>query len=139
MGIFTTILPTCPNINTFVGLPTDQDDWYSNEWQIYSMRMTDIYGQQKSNEYLLTDFGRVGSFSNLGYSKYDCDFIKFLKSIGLEYNSIVTNIYCTAENITEIAEKTSKTGADLGSLILPIALIGGVFYLFGDEIKKAFK
>lgn len=136
MGWYNTIRATSPVASTYAGLPEDQDDWVCSNWQVYHMRNKTALGKQPANELFLIDMGRIGMFASAWKCKYDCDFLKYLEQNGIPYNSFITNIYCTAENITEATEKLSGTTVNLAKIAIPLVVVGGLLYFFKDEFKK---
>ena len=139
MGWFDTDkIPTSPDTSTYLGLPPDLDDWNCSAWQIYLERNKQSFGIVKAREYFMIDVGRLHAFSDMGDCKYDCDFVDYLRDNGIEYNNPITNVYCGFENITQSAENITTFGTNVTKWIFPIAVIGGIAYLFKDEIKKQF-
>lgn len=140
MGMFTTIKPTSTIQSTYLGLPDDMDDYVCSDWQIYHSRNKQALGLQKANEIFLIDVGRIGNFASMWVCKYDCDFIEYLNKNGMPYNSLLTNMYCATENISEAVQTISEKTNTVAKISLPLILGGlGLAFIYKDEIKKALK
>lgn len=125
-----------PSLETFSDLPADLDDWSCSNWQLYITRNEAIYGIAKAREYFYVDFDRLHQFASAWDCKYDCDFIRFLNSKGIDYSSILSNVYCTAENLTGVAEKWTRTSKIWIPILLGSAVIA---WTAREDIKKLFK
>lgn len=129
--IFDTIKsPTSPAPSTYAGFPADIDDWGCGQWYLYHRANAELYGVEIANKYLINDFERLNPFADAWACKYDCDFLNYLKNNGINYTNFISDIYCTAENLTSATRTTSESVAKLSKIILPLALIGGAYYIY---------
>jgi len=135
-GMFSTILPSSLYPSTYAGLPEDIDDWNCSEWDAYFNRNRAISGEVAAMEVFNLDTSRTGMWANLELCKLDCNFVNKYKALGFN-TTLVSDIYCGAEDVTDAAGNILSGVAGLSKIALPIAVISAAFY-FKDDIKKLF-
>ena len=123
------VSPSSPDARTYAGFDSDIDDWDCDTWKLYYMRNKQYLGKAKAQEVFMTDVGRTSACCPwLELCKYDCQFITYLKSEGLDYESIWSDIACFASNITSSAKNLSK-------FLVPAGLFIGGLMVY-DQIEK---
>jgi hypothetical protein len=140
MGIFSTIRPTVTDPIIISGFPEDMDDWSCNDWTEYYLRLKDSKGRAEAIRIVDLDSGRVGFFANLGWCRFNCSFIDFMKKEGFEVETgLLSGAFCSIKSVTEgvgeIGETTTKTLKFLIPAIGIGALAVGVFFAT-EQVKK---
>lgn len=137
MGLFSTVIPSSPLRESYSGFPPDCDNWTCAQWKQYYIINKSKLGKDKAEYYLNNDTDRIGMFSTGMKCAYDCDFINFFRSEGININSITSNLWCGTVNLAQatknttsvIKNTTSLVESITGNKLLLTALIAGGGYL----------
>lgn len=144
MGIFSTVIPSSPNPETYAGFPEDQDDWGCKHWQLYYEQNKALYGAEKARNYFANDFDRIGFFSDGQWCLTDCNWLNFFKKEGLDYFDIASKVWCGADevvgNVTESVKNVSGGIKNVSKWLVPGIVVAalGVGYYHRKKIAKLF-
>lgn len=122
-------LPTSPVASTYAGFPTDMDDWSCAQLRNYYEANKAALGKDRALDIIKIDWGNLSdlSYNTPGFvCKYDCDFIRYFRTEGVDFSSIVSSAACGANNLVNSAENVTEVVKDAsGSSLLRIGLIVG--------------
>jgi len=145
MGIFSDTIPSAPNLSTYSGFPSDQDDWNCSQWIAYYKNCKKFYGQDKAISIISIDAENSSIFADVNACKYDCNFVKYFESEGFgSVGNIFSKTFCTADKAVDVvkdAVTTAETVVDsVGNvgdtlaivtkpkILIALAILGGFVY-----------
>jgi hypothetical protein len=136
-GTFSKTIPTSPDPTTFKGFPVDQDDWSCAQWKQYYENNKKAYGKRKALSIIDIDTSNIGVLAKGNYCRYDCDFVNFFTSEGLNTGNLISKTYCAANNVADAASNVAKTVSDFtgSKIIMTGLLMAGSFVAYKYFIK----
>lgn len=128
----------------------DLDIWNCADWQMYHQALEEHYkSTNKANllwksAWLHEDnycfITGIAVCPNTSYCRYDCDFVEYLASKGMEVGQLVSNIYCDLSsvvlNVTEAAENATD-GINQISKYAPYVVGGTLLLAGGAKLLKS--
>lgn len=103
-----------------------------NNWKLWHISLVDQYGRAKAN-LLFEEAWENQSFwgSDYNFCKYDCDWVNYFKSQGLDVGHLLSNITCkttdVAEDVLDTAGELTQGGISTAKVLkntVPILLVG---------------
>lgn len=143
MAWYWPVSPGISDSDVLQGLPDDLDNFSCAQWQTYYLRLKQKYGKDFALLKIQEEGERVGVWADLHACKYNCDFISFFKSEGLQGGNLFSKVFCavdtvadtvtdTVETVGEIASQTNNAVKNGGLLLVAVA--AGFWYF--NSINK---
>jgi hypothetical protein len=126
-GMFDTVRPNSKYPQTFEGLPEDMDDWGCSNWKDYYNRNKTAGGKSYAVTLVSAELERVGGWADVHLCKYDCEFVKYFRSEGIAIGHIISNLFCSIDNVAAAAENTTDSVNTVSKIISnPLVIIAGL-------------
>ncbi|MEM9859405.1 MAG: hypothetical protein AAF843_18770 [Bacteroidota bacterium] len=112
--------------------PDTPKTWNCTDWMLWHKAMVPVIGKQAANDKFIQAFEGQGSFDyHFNFCKYDCDWVNYFRSQGLDMGHLLSNLVCTATDVTEdvtgaagdLSKGVLNTAGVVKNLV-PIALVG---------------
>jgi hypothetical protein len=137
-GMFDTVRPNSKFAQTYNDLPQDMDDWGCSNWKDYYNRNKAAGGKAYAVSLINSETERVGSWADVHMCKYDCDFVRYFRSEGIDTGNIVSKLFCSVDNVVSAAQNTTDSVNTVSKIVSnPLVIIAGLT-LTGFIVYKKF-